>query len=213
MRHGIATLAWVTVVIAILACSSVRVGSSETGQPRVAFPAAFEPEGDGGAERPAESPGGSPPISHADPPDPEPLRIAEQWEYTVHYRRGALSIDRVRPVRLAAPRVTPRRMGRYAIELWIGRELVERVRFDFPLLAAEPAPSGPRRPIDEPPSLAAGADVAVSVLVPQSPRATSARLVDRATGERIDLPWPPDAPIEPAERSAPPDGGAEHRGS
>jgi hypothetical protein len=102
------------------------------------------------------------------------------------------------------PRVTPRRMGRYAIELWIGRELIDRVRFDFPLLAAEPVPSGPRKPLEQPPSLAAGADVTSEVLVPDNPRATRAVLVDRATGETQVLPWPPDAPIDPVSGESPP---------
>jgi hypothetical protein len=84
-------------------------------------------------------------------------------------------------------------MGRYAIELWVGRELIDRVRFDFPMLAAEELPSSARRrPLYEAPTLAAGAHVTQRVLVPASPRATRALLVDRGTGETIALPWPPE---------------------
>src|SRR5690606_5408225 len=75
-------------------------------------------------------------LTHA-PPDPEPLRQREQWEYSIEWKAGALAVAGVRPVNLREPMVTPRRMGRYAIELWIGRELVERVRFDLPLLGAD----------------------------------------------------------------------------
>ena len=145
---------------------------------------------------PPEEPSEGPPRS--DLPDPEPLRTADQWAYTVRYRRGSVTVEGVEPRRLDTPRVTDRRIGRYAIELWIGQELVDRVRFDFPLLAAEPPPGGSRKPIEEPPTLAAGADVAIEVLVPHSPRATRALLVDRATGAVQRLPWPPDAPIDPA---------------
>ena len=151
-------------------------------------------------------------------PDPEPLRIERQWEYELTYDRGTITVTNVRPLLYSKPVVTPRRVGRYAIELWIGRELIDRIRFDFPALAAEEPPvAGDRRPLHEPVSLAPGATVRRIVLVPASPRATRAVLVDRATGETTALPWPPDhplAPIEPSlERVAPgstvtPSGGA-----
>ena len=44
-------------------------------------------------------------------------------------------------------------MGRFALELWIGRELIDRVRFDFPLIAAEETPGVTRRPLHDAPSL------------------------------------------------------------
>jgi hypothetical protein len=129
--------------------------------------------------------------------------LARQWEYELLYDCGEVSVTQVRPLLFEQPVATARRMGRYAVELWIGRELIDRVRFDFPGLAVEaPPPSGPRRPLDEPPTLAAGAVVARTILVPASPRATRAELVDRATGQRMRLPWPPDDPLDPVE-SAP----------
>lgn len=125
-------------------------------------------------------------------PDPPPLTMSEHYEYVVVHHRGQISVQSVRRWRSRTPLPTGRAIGRYAIELWIGRELVDRVRFDFPLLAAEPPPrTGPRRPLHEPPSLAAGAVVARRVVVPASPRATRAVLVDRATGVEQPLPWPP----------------------
>jgi hypothetical protein len=83
-------------------------------------------------------------------------------------------------------------MGRFAFELWIGRELIDRVRFDFPMTSADPAPSERKRPLDEPPTFSAGADVDRTILVPATPRATRAVLVDRGTQKTTELPWPPD---------------------
>ena len=105
---------------------------------------------------------------------------------------------------------TARRFGRFAFELWLGRELVDRVRFDFPLLATEtPAPASPR-PIHDTPRFAPGARVSVMLRVPASERATRASILDRATGEVIDVTWPPraasgtllarDCPAPPARR-------------
>jgi len=95
---------------------------------------------------------------------------------------------------LPRPQPTARRIGRFAFELWVGRELVDRVRFDFPLLATEPppAPTSPR-PIHDTPRFAPGARVSVVLRVPVSERATRARILDRATGEVIDVTWPPRA--------------------
>ncbi len=139
-------------------------------------------------------------------PDPVPLRLAEQWEFELLYRRGKVSLEKVRPLRFPKPVVTARSMGRFAVELWIGRELIERVRFDFPLLGSEaPAKPGPK-PLNEPPTFAGGLEVAHRVMVPASPRATRAQLVDRATGTLTKLPWPPNDPIDPVDTvpAAPP---------
>lgn len=195
---------------AALAACSARVGPTEGGAATLVFPARYEAT-DGGAPpestagRSSGGPQASPPPSL---PDPEPLRTATQWVYRLRYHRGDIRVQGVARRDLDEPRVTARRVGRYAIELWIGHELVDRVRFDFPLLAAEPPPSGPRQPLHQPPSLGAGADSTIDVWVPGSPRATRAVLVDRATGESRALPWPPDEPIEPAPTAMGPDGGA-----
>jgi hypothetical protein len=204
---------WLFVLAAVhiaLACSSTA-RSPEAQGPTLTFPVAIaegegegrdDPPLDGGARAAAEAaPEPTPPDSV---PDPEPLKVARQWEYEVLYDKGKLSVARVRAMRFDKPVVTARQMGRFAIELWIGRELVDRVRFDFPLLAAEDPRPGPRRPMKDPPSLGAGARVSRTLLVPASPRATRAVLVDRATGETTPLPWPPDAPIPPIGAERPP---------
>jgi len=139
----------------------------------------------------------------SDPPDPLPLRQAEQYEYTFHYEHGAIELVGVRPVRYPKPIVTARRMGRFAVELWIGHELVDRVRFDFPLLAADEPKTGPR-PLGEKPGMQGGS-FTTTVLVPAATRARSARLVDRALRTQAELVWPPEpAGLGPTRPMAPP---------
>ncbi len=181
-----------------LACSSARLSGPEATAPGLTLPAhiaegsdqgdgTLEPATDGGA------PDGDAPKPTGSLPDPAPLALARQWEYRVVYDHGAVHVAGVRALRFARPVVTARHMGRFAIELWIGHELVDRVRFDFPVIAADPPAIGKRHPIHEPPSLAPGAVVDVTVLVPASSRPTRALLVDRATGKSQPLAWPPDA--------------------
>jgi hypothetical protein len=100
-----------------------------------------------------------------------------------------VSVLGVRAQKFPQPVVTARKMGRFAVELWVGTELVERVRFDFPLLAAED-PQKKRHPLNDPPSLAGGV-LKASVLVPASIRARRVVLIDRATERETELDWPP----------------------
>ena len=48
----------------------------------------------------------------------------------LYYERGEVRVLGVAAREFSQPVVTARSMGRYAIELWIGHELVDRVRFD-----------------------------------------------------------------------------------
>jgi hypothetical protein len=193
------------VALAIAACSSARLGSQETGTPSLVWPARYaEGDNDGGGASPSgagtedalPSDAGAP---SAPPfaPDPEPLALREQYEMELRYARGTVRVESIRSRTFDKPVPTAREMGRFAIELWIGHELVDRVRFNFPLLGAEPAPTGKRRPLKQPPTFSAASDVRRTVLVPKSDRATSARIIDRATGEIVPLPWPPESPLDP----------------
>lgn len=130
----------------------------------------------------------------ADLPDPAPLVTQHAYRVTVRYQRGAVSVESVKPFTSAQPVATSRRMGRYAFELWIGRELIDRVRFDFPLLGAAPAPNTDAA---QRPNLAAAADVTRTIRVPVSQRATRARILDRATGVSVPVSWPPSHPGQP----------------
>ncbi len=143
----------------------------------------------------AAAPAAPPPLSGS-APDPEALSMAEQWEYQMLYQNGAPTVEGVQHRVLPKPVSTPRRMGRFALELWIGKELVDRVRFDFPIIGAEEQPGVKRRPLHDSPSLAPHAIARIRVSLPASPRATRLVLVDRATQKSQDLPWPPDR--EPA---------------
>lgn len=127
-------------------------------------------------------------------PDPSPLSMAEQWEYQLLFQNGAPGVESVEQRHLPKPIATPRRMGRFALELWIGHELIDRVRFDFPLIAAEERPGVKRRPLHDAPSLVPHAIARIRVSVPASPRATRLILVDRATEKAQELPWPPKSP-------------------
>jgi hypothetical protein len=199
------------------ACGAARRNDPHQTGPGLVFPAHFaegenEQEKKRQAARPAASDEEKAPPPPGSQPDPEPLRQQKQYEYELAYERGEVSVKRVRPLNYPQPVVTARRMGRFAIELWIGRELVDRVRFDFPLLAAdEPAAEGRREKLHAAPNLGDGASASRVVLVPAAERARRAVLIDRATGAATELPWPPDrapaasaATAEPARPEAPP---------
>jgi hypothetical protein len=154
-----------------------------------------------GTKPPPSEPAATPTLAAAAPasaapeqgdlPDPAPLSERVQWSYPVSYDSGTIAVGDPELVCLPRPQATARRIGRFAFELWLGRELVDRLRFDFPLLATEEPPQGPRRPMHETPRFAPGAHVAVTLRLPASERATSARIYDRATGEVVAVPWPP----------------------
>jgi hypothetical protein len=177
-----------------LSCSAPQSPSLAQSSPGLVFDTPIA-EGKGDTEGPAPAPrpteSARPPAQAAAPPDPEPLRQREQYEYALRYAEGRVSVTSVRAVTYPQPIVTARRMGRFALELWVGKELVERVRFDFPMLAAEePARSGPA-PITAPPSLTDRSVLTTVIVVPQSSRARTALLIDRATGYEESLPYPP----------------------
>jgi hypothetical protein len=199
----------IALLLAAGSCSPARPPMPGEVSPGVVFPHhVAEGRGDDApAELPLPTPGspgsssapassaapagsGETPASTSDPPDPVPLRQLEQYEYSFRYEDGAVHLLGVRAVRFKQPVVTARRIGRFAFELWIGHELVDRVRFDFPLLGGDEPQTG-ARPLNGPPSLASGA-YNTKVLIPASARARTARLVDRATRGTVELPWPPE---------------------
>ena len=122
-------------------------------------------------------------------PDPPPQASRHQWVFDVHYDRGAVRVDFVETVELKKAQATPRLVGRFALEFWIGRELLDRVRFDFPLLGGEAGDPNLRSSIN----LAPGVQASRRVRVAQVSRATWVQLVDRATGRSWRVPWPPEA--------------------
>jgi hypothetical protein len=145
---------------------------------------------DGGAElapMPLVSDAGAPPSGYL--PDPTPLVTRHQWVVELGYRGGVVVFGGARRVELGKAAGTSRAMGRFALELFIGKELIDRVRFDFPLLGADDFADTPRR-WDSPPSFERNLSTRAAVMLPHSERATRAVLVDRATGNVWALPWP-----------------------
>ena len=121
-------------------------------------------------------------------PDPPPLIERAQWVFDLRWARGDVQLLNVRWLELPSARPTPRSMGRFAIELYEGRTLVERERFDFPLLGAfEP---------DSAPSLVRGLSTRFTVMFPATRRGTRLELLDRATNRRWPLQWPPRLPAD-----------------
>jgi hypothetical protein len=144
---------------------------------------------------------------------------------TFEYQRGKVKLLESRRVQLRQPISTARRIGRYAVELLSGPTVVERVRFEFPLIGADEL-AGQHRPYNAPPHFESKATVRHRIFLPDTPRASRARFVDRATGESFMIPWPPaavpavvppkripdagkDGGVEASPEAAPTDGGNE----
>jgi hypothetical protein len=203
---GLFALAGVGLVAGAFACSSpqnpvsdlpdvkMRVDLTPTpDQPAEPIQATEADSGQAQPAPPLEAPGrqgpGQGPYGRA--PDPPALRASRQYELEFRYARGEVQLAEARLRTFARPVVSPRRLGRFAVELWIGLELVERVRFDFPLLGAEESPGM---------ALERGLVTTQRVLVPATDRPTRAVLVDRATGQEIELRWPP---VQPEQAPSP----------
>jgi hypothetical protein len=145
------------------------------------------------------------------PPDPTALVSKEQWVYDLRYSAGDLYLLGIHHLELTAPQATPRAMGRFALELYEGPTLLERARFDFPMLGdgadlVPPLEAGAPLPIQgRPPSLTAKISTRVGVMFPATPRGTRLDIVDRATERHWPLPWPPTemmASAAPADATA-----------
>ena len=124
------------------------------------------------------------------PPDPDPpMHERKQWIFDLRYDRGDIFFVGVHPLDLGAPQATPRMMGRFALELFEGPTLIERVRFDFPLLGAgDPVHAG----YMDPPSFAPKLVTRIGVMFPATTHGNRLELWDRATNLRYPLPWPPE---------------------
>jgi hypothetical protein len=136
------------------------------------------------------------------PPDPPPTTARDQWVYDLRYSAGDLYLLGIHRLELPAPQATPRAMGRFAIELYEGTTLLERARFDFPMLGDGrgifPAPAAPggapeggtKLPIEGRP-ITLNITSRVGVMFPAVARGTRVEIVDRAYDRHWPLPWPP----------------------
>lgn len=96
--------------------------------------------------------GSAPWIVSKTAPDPQPIVTKSQWVYDLKWDKGDVYLLGVHALDLPAPQATPRVMGRFAIELYQGPTLVERVRFDFPMLQTGGIPkedAGTRRTFED----------------------------------------------------------------
>lgn len=138
----------------------------------------------------------------ATPADPTPLIARDQWIFDLRWDRGEVWLLGVHALELKAPQATPRAMGRFALELFEGAALFERVRFDFPLLGAlDPGDGG----WSSAPSLTQKLRTRIGVVFPATRRGTRLELVDRATNRRWSVPWPPDESLDAGALSQPGD--------
>ena len=119
-------------------------------------------------------------------PDPAGVASTKQWTFEVQVRQGVPTLGVVKSSTLDKPITTARVLGRFAIEFWIGKELLDRVRFDVPLLE-DPTKRKNRR--SGSPEFAV--NTRLSVRMADSSRATSVVFVDRATGDAKTFAWPP----------------------
>ncbi len=114
-------------------------------------------------------------------PDPTPLACESVYVLTVKWDKGTLTLDKVRTEKLAQKTALPRKFGRFAAELYVGGTLLERLRFDIPLLADDSVMSE---------SYAKGLVTTVDVKVPDSERPTRLEIWDRATDKRWKFTYP-----------------------
>jgi hypothetical protein len=232
VRCGFACSTLAGSLFGCLACGVLGTPGGDSQYPAVRIPTQVAPSRPAASARaapnpPPEAPDSGPAPSHrllrpsavaesadagsAPPPQgylPDPPALSERarWLYEVRYDAGLIRAGSPELECLQRPTASARRIGRFAFELWLGAELIERIRFDFPLLAAEVPRQGRRRPLHEEPSFAPGAHVSTRLQVPASARATRAHILDRATGETTPVAWPPRA--EAPEKLCPPAPGA-----
>jgi hypothetical protein len=142
---------------------------------------------DSRADKPRDA-GTSRDASAAIPPDPPPIDERFQWVSDLRWERGDVYLLEVRRIDTGGAHPTPRVMGRFALELYEGPTLIERARFDFPMLGSgESADAGFRAPPRFEPKL----KTRIGVLFPDTRRGTRLELWDRAQDRRWPLPWPP----------------------
>lgn len=122
-------------------------------------------------------------------PDPPALLERKQWIFDLRYDHGDVYLLGMHQVELPAPQATPRAMGRFAIELYEGPTVIERARFDFPLLSTGGLDAGPkdRNQVDFDAKLISR----IGVMFPSTSRGNRLELWDRGTDQRWTLPWPP----------------------
>lgn len=171
-------LGWSTLGLCVLSLAGCTKPIPLTELPRISIPIESKPPaGDAPPPKPEAPP---PPPGVHQAPDPAPARSTEQVDLHLRFEGGKLHFVKSERVTLDSAASTPRRMGRFAAELWLGTQLIERLRFDVPLLGADGGDV-----------IESGLTADVTVRMPLLERATRLEIVDRKTDERLTLAWPP----------------------
>ncbi|MBL8607659.1 MAG: hypothetical protein JNL38_10075 [Myxococcales bacterium] len=203
----------VTVAAATAGVVGLVAGGASAGEPRADAGPARPDGGADAAPRRIWINGPPPPpaiVITKTPPDPTPSRTRAKWVFDLKYDHGSPYLMAVRRLELAAPEDAPRMMGRFALELYEGPTLIERVRFDFPMLGVPEPDAG----FGAPPRIEPKLVTRVGVFFPALDKGTRLELWDRATDRRWTRPWPPAATVASppsASDAGPPgevDGGA-----
>lgn len=154
------------------------------------------------------------------PPDPQPVASTKQWVFEIRSKDSVPSIVKVSEITVDKPTATARVMGRFALEFYVGTELLDRIRFDIPLAGDVPRDEdqqpGKKRPQWK-------VNTKLFARMADHSRTSLCRLVDRATGDVQVFLWPPDkegkltargtTPVASSSASAPPaDAGAPDAG-
>lgn len=138
--------------------------------------------------------------ARAEPPkegwlaDPPVTKSTKHWVFDIDVKSGVVSLGKARAATTPKPEGTPRMMGRYALELFSGRELLDRVRFNVPGMGD--APREDKRILKRP--TMDRVTTKFSIRIADNPRTNWARVVDRATGDEVYIAWPPDEVSRPA---------------
>ncbi len=122
-------------------------------------------------------------------PDPPVHASKKQWTLEIAAREGKVSAQRATASTLAKPAESPRVIGRFALELYVGHVLLDRVRFNVPLMGDGPVEHSSKRTYHNPDTDKVTTKLVVRVA--DSPRAAYLVLVDRVTEERQRFEWPP----------------------
>jgi hypothetical protein len=152
-------------------------------------------------------------------PDPPARPSKLNWVFEVTARGGKVTIDRVKGVSFEKPVETPRVVGRFALELYVGRELLDRVRFNVPLMGGETS-IGNRNNLPKP-RFEQNVTAHVQARMADNTRAAYLLVIDRDTGETQKYFWPPSSdgrlipwqnPLSTPDGATFPDGGVRAAG-
>lgn len=122
-------------------------------------------------------------------PDPPGHASRKQWALTITAREGKVTAASASSSLLKQPAESPRVVGRFALELYIGATLLDRVRFNVPLMGDGPMEHSRRTTYHSPDT--DQVTTTLQVRLADNPRGAYLVLVDRVTEERRRFEWPP----------------------